>query len=48
MTIVFIAVLAAGVHFPIFSAYTAITMALWCGIIIVGACASVLFARDES
>jgi len=46
--VVFIAILAVGIYFPVFSSYTAITMGVWAGVAIVGLCALVLFARDES
>lgn len=48
LSIVFIGILAVGIYFPIFSAYTAISMGIWAGVAIVGLCALVLFARDES
>lgn len=46
--IVFLAVLFIGIYFPMFSAYTACTMSLWCIIIILFVTANILFARDEA
>jgi hypothetical protein len=46
LAIIFIAILAVGIYFPIFSAYTAISMGIWAGVAIIGFCALVLFARD--
>jgi len=48
MAVIFLTVLFLGVWFPLFSSYTAVTMAAGCGTLIVGCSAIVLFGRDEA
>jgi len=48
MAIIFLGVLFLGVWFPLFSSYTAVTMAVGVGTLLVGCSAAVLFGRDEA